>query len=180
MNFAPTPLSGAWLVSLEPHPDVRGFFARVFSEDEFRAKGLDARVSQTSISHNRKKGTLRGMHWQAAPHGETKLVRCEAGAIHDVIVDLRPASPTYTRAFGVDLRAADHLALYIPEGFAHGFQTLEDDTVVHYQMSSPYVAEAGRGARWNDPAFGIRWPLPDPILIARDRDYPDFVPERRP
>jgi dTDP-4-dehydrorhamnose 3,5-epimerase len=118
------------------------------------------------------------MHWQAAPHAETKLVRCEQGAIYDVIVDLRPASPTYTKSFGVDLRAADHLALYIPEGFAHGFQTLEDETVVYYQMTTPYVPEAGRGARWNDPAFGIPWPIADPILMARDRDYPDFVPER--
>ena len=180
MKFTPAPLAGAFLVALEPHPDPRGFFARAFCADDFRAQGLDPRVAQTSLSHNVKRGTLRGMHWQAAPHGETKLVRCERGAIHDVIVDLRPGSPTYTRTFGVDLRAQDHLALYIPEGFAHGFQTLEDDTVVHYQMSTPYVPAAGRGARWNDPVFGIRWPLADPILIARDRDYPDFVPERRP
>lgn len=179
MKFTATPLAGAFLVALEPHADPRGFFARVWSAEEFAAHGLDARVSQTSISHNRKRGTLRGMHWQAAPHAETKLVRCEQGAIHDVIVDLRPASPTYTRPFGVTLSAADHTALYIPEGFAHGFQTLEDDTVVHYQMTTPYVPEAGRGARWNDPAFGITWPLPDPILIARDREYADFVPEAR-
>ena len=179
MKFTATPLAGAFLVALEPHADPRGFFARVWSAEEFAAHGLDTRVSQTSISHNRKRGTLRGMHWQAAPHAETKLVRCEQGAIHDVIVDLRPASPTYTKPFGVTLSAADHTALYIPEGFAHGFQTLEDDTVVHYQMTTPYVPEAGRGARWNDPAFGITWPLPDPILIARDREYADFVPEAR-
>ena len=179
MKFAATPLAGAWLVSLEPHADARGLFARVFCAEEFAAHGLDPRVAQASISVNRKRGTLRGMHWQAAPHAEAKLVRCEAGAVHDVIVDLRPGSPTYLAPFGVDLRAADHLALYIPEGFAHGFQTLEDDTVVHYQMSAPYVPEAGRGARWNDPAFGIRWPLPDPILIPRDREYPDFVPGGR-
>ena len=179
MKFTPAPLAGAFLVALEPHPDPRGFFARVWSAEEFRERGLDTRVSQTSLSHNLKRGTLRGMHWQEAPHAEAKLVRCERGAIHDVIVDLRPESPTYTRPFGVDLRARDHLALYIPEGFAHGFQTLEDDTVVHYQMTTPYVPEAGRGARWNDPAFGIRWPIPDPILIARDREYPDFVPGGR-
>jgi len=179
VKFTATPLAGAWLVALEPHADTRGFFARVFSAEEFAAHGLDARVAQTSLSFNKKRGTLRGMHWQAAPHAETKLVRCEQGVIHDVIVDLRPGSPGYLKAFGVDLRAADHQALYVPEGFAHGFQTLEDDTVVHYQMSTPYVAEAGRGARWNDPAFGIRWPLPDPILLPRDRDYPDFVPEGR-
>jgi len=176
VKFTPAPLSGAFVVALEPHSDPRGFFARVWSVEEFVSRGLDAHVSQTSLSHNLKKGTLRGMHWQAVPHAETKLVRCERGAIHDVIVDLRPTSPTYCKSFGVNLTAADHTALYIPEGFAHGFQTLEDDTVVHYQMTSPYVAEAGRGARWNDPAFGITWPVSDPILIQRDRDYPDFVP----
>lgn len=179
MKFTATPLAGAYVVALEPHSDPRGFFARVWSVEEFRAHGLDTRVAQTSLSHNRKRGTLRGMHWQAAPHAETKLVRCERGAIYDCIVDLRPGSPTYTRCFGVNLTAADHNALYIPEGFAHGFQTLEDDTVVHYQMTTPYVPDAGRGARWNDPAFGITWPLPDPILIPRDRDYPDFVPGGR-
>lgn len=180
MKFTPAPLAGAFLVALEPQTDPRGFFARVWSTEEFAGRGLDTRVSQCSLSRNLRRGTLRGMHWQVAPHGETKLVRCERGAIHDVIVDLRPASPTYTHTFGVDLRAQDHLALYIPEGFAHGFQTLEDDTVVYYQMTTPYVPAAGRGARWNDPAFGIQWPLPDPILITRDREFPDFVPERAP
>lgn len=179
MKFTATPLAGAYVVALEPHSDPRGFFARVWSVEEFAAHGLDTRVAQTSLSHNLRRGTLRGMHWQAAPHAETKLVRCEAGAVYDCIVDLRPGSPTYTHAFGVTLTAALHNALYIPEGFAHGFQTLEDDTVVHYQMTTPYVPDAGRGARWNDPAFGITWPLPDPILIQRDRDYPDFAPEGR-
>lgn len=178
MKFTPVPLAGAFVVALEPHSDPRGFFARVWSVEEFAAVGLDTRVSQTSLSHNLRKGTLRGLHWQATPHAENKLVRCERGAIYDCIVDLRPTSPTYTKSFGVNLTASEHNALYIPEGFAHGFQTLEDDTVVHYQMTSPYVPEAGRGARWNDPAFGITWPLPDPILNPRDRDYPDFVPAR--
>jgi dTDP-4-dehydrorhamnose 3,5-epimerase len=180
VKFTATPLAGAYVVALEPHSDPRGFFARVWSVEEFAAQGLDPRISQTSLSHNLRRGTLRGMHWQAAPHAEAKLVRCERGALYDVIVDLRPDSPTYTHAFGVHLTAAEHNALYIPEGFAHGFQTLEDDTVVYYQMTTPYVPAAGRGARWNDPAFGITWPVPDPILMQRDREYPDFVKERRP
>ena len=178
LKFTPTPLPGAFLVALEPHSDPRGFFARVWSVEEFAAHGLDTRVSQTSLSHNRRRGTLRGMHWQAAPHAENKLVRCEQGSIYDVIVDLRPVA-TYLKSFGVTLTAADHLALYIPEGCAHGFQTLEDDTVVHYQMTSPYVPAAARGARWNDPVFGLTWPVPDPILLPRDREYADFVPEGR-
>jgi len=178
VRFSATPLAGAWLVALEPHADLRGFFARTWCAREFEAHGLDTRVAQCSLSHNRRRGTLRGMHWQAAPYEETKVVRCVRGALHDVIIDLRPASPTYTHHFAVELSAENRLALYVPAGFAHGFQTLADDTEVLYQISQFYLPEAGRGARWNDPAFRIAWPIADPILSERDRTYPDFVPER--
>jgi len=180
VRFEPTPLSGAWIVALEPHADERGFFARVWCAEEFGARGLETRVAQTSLSLNRRRGTLRGMHWQAAPHEETKVVRCVRGAMFDVIIDLRPASPTYARHFAVELSAENRLALYVPKGFAHGFQTLADDTEVLYQISEFYAPAAGRGARWNDPAFGIRWPIAEPILSARDRDYPDFHREPSP
>ena len=132
---------------------------------------------QCSISRNRAKGTLRGMHWQAAPDAEVKLVRCSRGSIWDVIIDLRPGSPTFLRHHGVELTEANQRALYVPKGFAHGFVTLEEDTDVIYQMSAYYVAGAGRGVRWNDPAFGISWPVADPIMNARDAGYPDFTPE---
>ena len=179
MKFTPTPLAGAWLVSLEPHTDERGFFARVWCAEEFAARKLDTRVAQCSLSFNQRRGTLRGMHWQAAPHEETKVVRCVRGALHDVIIDLRPDSATYTRHFAAELSAENRLALYVPAGFAHGFQTLADDTEILYQISEFYAPEAGRGVRWNDPAFGIRWPIAGPLLSERDRSYPDFVPERR-
>jgi len=179
VKFTPTPLAGAWLVSLEPHTDERGFFARVWCAEEFAARKLDTRVAQCSLSFNQRRGTLRGMHWQAAPHEETKVVRCVRGALHDVIIDLRPDSATYTRHFAAELSAENRLALYVPAGFAHGFQTLADDTEILYQISEFYAPEAGRGVRWNDPAFGIRWPIAGPLLSERDRSYPDFVPERR-
>jgi dTDP-4-dehydrorhamnose 3,5-epimerase len=173
MRFTETPLAGAYVVDVEPHADERGVFARTFCADEFAAHGLDARVAQASISFNRRAGTLRGLHYQAAPHGEAKLIRCTAGAIFDVIVDLRPDSPTYTRHFAVTLTAADRRALYVPVGFAHGFQTLVDGTEVLYQMSHPYTVT--RGVRWNDPAFGIEWPdVPERVMNDRDRAYPDF------
>jgi dTDP-4-dehydrorhamnose 3,5-epimerase len=175
--FTPVSLAGAWLVALEPHEDERGFFARVWCAREFADHGLDARLVQASMSLTLRRGTLRGMHWQAAPHEEVKLVRCVRGAIHDVILDLRPGSPTYLQHVSAELTAANRLALYIPRGFAHGFQTLEDDTEVFYQMSDFYEPAAARGARWNDPAFGIAWPVTAPILHPRDAGYPDFVPE---
>jgi dTDP-4-dehydrorhamnose 3,5-epimerase len=174
--FTPTPLAGAWLVEIDRREDARGFFARTWCRREFEAHGLDARLVQCSMSRNLRRGTLRGMHWQAAPHEEVKLVRCSRGAIWDVIIDLRPGSPTHARHFAAELTAENCRALYIPEGLAHGFVTLADDTDVVYQMSEFYEPGSGRGVRWNDPAFGIRWPVADPILHARDASYPDYVP----
>jgi len=176
--FTPVALAGAYLVAPELHEDERGFFARVWCAREFADHGLDARLVQASISLSRRRGTLRGMHWQAAPHEEVKLVRCLRGAIHDVILDLRPASPTYLQHVSAELTAANRLAFYIPRGLAHGFQTLIDDAEVFYQMSEFYEPAAARGVRWNDPAFGIAWPVRKPILHPRDASYPDFVPER--
>jgi dTDP-4-dehydrorhamnose 3,5-epimerase len=178
MMFQPTALPGAFVVELERREDARGYFARTWCRREFEAAGLDAAVAQCSLSHNLRRGTLRGLHWQAEPHAEVKLVRCSAGAIWDVIIDLRPESPTYLRHLGVDLTAVNGRALYIPKGFAHGFVTLTDATEVIYQMSEYYEPAAARGARWNDPAFGIEWPVSDPILHPRDAGYPDFSPER--
>ena len=175
MIFAPTTLPGAMVVGLERREDERGFFARSFCRQEFEAQGLDPCVAQCNVSFNRRRGTLRGMHWQAAPHGEAKLVRTTQGAIWDVIVDLRADSPTFCRWFGVELTAENHQALYIPEGFAHGFQTLVDDVEVFYQMSTSYVPGAQRGARWDDPAFGIQWPVHPPFLSERDATYPDLA-----
>jgi len=175
--FTPTPLAGAWVVELERHEDERGFFARTWCRRELEARGLDARLVQCSMSRNTRRGTLRGLHWQAPPHAEVKLVRCSRGAIWDVMVDVRPSSPTYTRHFGAELTAENGLALYIPEGFAHGFVTLADDSDVVYQMTEYYEPAAARGARWNDPAFGIPWPVARPILHPRDAGYPDFVRE---
>jgi dTDP-4-dehydrorhamnose 3,5-epimerase len=173
--FAPTALSGAVVVELERREDERGFFARSFCRREFEAQGLDPCVAQCNVSFNRRRATLRGLHWQAAPHGEVKLVRVTRGALWDVIVDLRAGSPTFTRWFGVELTADNRRALYIPTGFAHGFQTLVDDVEVFYQMSAFYVPDAQRGARWDDPAFGIEWPLRPPFLCDRDASYPDFT-----
>jgi dTDP-4-dehydrorhamnose 3,5-epimerase len=175
MIFTETKLTGAFLIDLDRKEDVRGFFARVFCVDEFRSNGLNPQVAQCSISFNRHKSTLRGMHWQSAPKGEAKLIRCTRGAIFDVIVDLRPESPTRLQHVTPDLSEDNGRMLYIPEGFAHGFQTLADETEVYYQMAEFFSADLGRGARWNDPAFQITWPLPDPIMNDRDRSWPDFV-----
>lgn len=176
MKFTPTELPGAHLVEIEPIADERGFFARAWDGAAFAAHGLDPALAQCNISFNRRKGTLRGMHYQAAPHGEAKLVRCTMGALLDVIVDLRPDSPTYTRHVAVELTAANRRALFVPEGLAHGFQTLVDETEVFYQMSRAFVAGAGRGVRWDDPTFGIAWPEAERIISERDRLWPDFVP----
>ena len=176
LKFHAVPIEGAWLIDSEPIEDERGFFARTFCQEEFSRRGLNAEVSQCSRSFNRVKGTLRGMHIQRAPHAEAKLIRCNQGAIHDVIVDLRPASPSYRRWFAVELRATDDQMLYVPEGVAHGFQTLEDTTEVSYQISSAYHPESSLGIRWNDPAFAFEWPLPLSVISARDRSYPDWTP----
>jgi dTDP-4-dehydrorhamnose 3,5-epimerase len=170
--FTETKLSGAYVIEPEKQEDERGFFARMFCQNEFKAHGLNPCVVQCSISFNRRKGTLRGMHYQARPHEEAKLVRCTAGAICDVIVDLRPGSRTFKQWVAVELAAQERKMLYIPEGLAHGFQTLEDDTEVFYQMSEFYHPECAGGVRWNDPTFSINWPLPDPFMSDRDKTYP--------
>lgn len=178
MRFEELELATAFRIELEPHQDERGFFARTFCEREFAAHGLVTRYPQCNLSYNRDAGTLRGMHYQAAPHREAKLVRCVSGAIYDVIVDLRPGSPTRLRWIGVELDARSRAALYIPGGFAHGFLTLREHTEVFYQMGAFYESEAARGLRWNDPAIGIEWPFTPRILSERDRSYPDFDPDR--
>ncbi len=172
-------MAGALVVEAEPIEDERGHFARTFSSEEFAARGLDARVGQCSTSFNARAGTLRGLHYQAAPHGEAKLVRCTRGAIYDVAVDLRSDSPTYRDWVGVELTADNARALFVPDGCAHGFQSLVDATEVLYQISTPYVQAAARGVRWNDPAFGVEWPAAPPkgrTMSARDAEYPDFAP----
>jgi dTDP-4-dehydrorhamnose 3,5-epimerase len=164
------------VVEIEPIADERGFFARTWCRDEFQALGLSIVVEQNSISFNRKKGTLRGMHYQASPNEEVKLVRCTRGAIYDVILDLRPDSCTFCRWFAVELTADNAKAVYVPAGFAHGFQTLCDQSEVSYQISATYRPEMARGVRWDDPAFQIDWPIPSPILSARDHSFPDYSP----
>ena len=175
MNFTETKLVGAFVIDLEQFEDERGFFGRCWSQEEFADRGLNPRLVETNISFNRKAGTLRGMHLQIAPHAQAKLVRCTAGAIYDVIIDLRPESTTFKQWIAIELSAANRRQLYIPEGFAHGFQTLVENTEVLYQMAAPYVAESARGVRWNDPAFGIAWPLPPVALSDSDQSYPDFT-----
>jgi len=173
--FTETKLPGAYVIEVEKREDQRGFFGRTFCREEFEAHGLNSQVVQCNTSFNKRKGTLRGMHFQAVPFAEAKLVRCTSGSIYDVIIDLRPASTTFKQHFAVELSAANHRMLYIPENMAHGFQTLEDDTEVFYQMSQMFSAEHARGVRWNDPAFGIEWPADERIITERDRNYPDFV-----
>lgn len=169
MIFTPTPLAGAFVIEMEKHQDDRGFFARSWCVNEFKHHGLNPNLVQCNVSSNKKAGTLRGMHFQKHPKPEAKLVRCTRGAMFDVIVDLRPDSQTYKKWFGVELTADNHKALYVPEGFAHGFQTLVDDTEVLYQMSEFYDADLSGGFRWDDPAIGIEWP-PHPARIISDRD----------
>lgn len=172
MIFTPCPLAGAFIVDLEPHGDARGFFARSFCADEFAAHGVELTPRQCSVSFNESRGTLRGMHYQADPHAEDKLVRCTAGAVFDVIVDIRPASPTYRRWFGAELSAANRRALYLPRGFAHGFVSLTDAAEVFYMISVPHAPNFSRGFKWNDPAIGIDWPLRPAVISARDDGYP--------
>jgi dTDP-4-dehydrorhamnose 3,5-epimerase len=174
VRFEELALKGAYLAKIEPAADERGFFARTFCRDEFAAHDLVAGVLQASISFNNRRGTVRGMHFSVAPYAETKLFRCTAGAIYDVIVDLRPDSATYLDAIGIELSAGNRHALYIPTGFAHGFQTLKDETEVLYLIDTPYVASAARGIRWNDPAIKIDWPEPITMISERDRQFPDW------
>lgn len=176
MIFKKTGLVGAYVVELEKHEDERGFFARSWCQREFEAQGLNSRLVQCNISFNARRGTLRGMHYQVAPFEEAKLVRCTMGAILDVIVDLRPDSQSHGRHIGVELNARNRRMLYVPEGFAHGFLTLEDESEVFYQMSEFYAPDHARGFRWNDPRFGISWPAEIEVISDRDRTYPDFQP----
>lgn len=177
MIFSPTLLHGAFILELDRQNDDRGYFARTWCRRELEQAGLNASLAQCSVSYNLRRQTLRGMHWQAPPYAEVKIVRCTRGAIWDVIIDLRPESPTYMRHLGLELTAECGHALYVPEGMAHGFMTLDDECEVSYQMSQFHEPAAARGVRWNDPAFGIVWPLREPILHPRDAAYPDFVRE---
>ena len=179
MIFHETGIAGAWLIDLEPICDDRGFFARAWCKREFDERGLDSRLVQCNVSYNRRRGTLRGLHFQVPPHGEAKLVRCTAGAIWDVIVDLRAESPTLNKARCFELTAANHSMLYIPVGVAHGYQTLQEHSEVFYQVSEYYNADASRGLAWNDPAFQIEWPIGNPILSEKDRTAP-HVSRRSP
>ena len=175
MIFTRTIFDGAFIVDPERIEDDRGFFARVWCPREFEEQGIDPKLAQCSISFNHRKGTVRGMHYQAPPHAEAKLVRCTHGAIFDVIVDLRPESVTFKQWLGVELTASNRRMLYIPRRFVHGFQTLDDETEVHYQISEFHHPESARGLRWDDPAFGIDWPLPVAVISGRDRSYPLYV-----
>ncbi len=174
MIFTETRLKGVYIIDIEPIRDERGFFARSFCQNDFTEHGLKVNVAQCNVSFNKKKGTLRGMHLQLPPKAEAKLVRCTRGKIYDVVIDLRPGSPTYCQWEAVELSADDYRALYIPEEFAHGFQTLEDNSEVFYQMFEFYAPEYASGVRWDDPAFGITWPLPGPIISERDQSYPAY------
>jgi dTDP-4-dehydrorhamnose 3,5-epimerase len=174
VKFHETNLSGAFLIDIEPKEDHRGFFARSWCQQEFTHRGLNANLVQCNISFNHKQGTLRGMHYQRDPYPEAKLVRCTRGAIYDVMIDLRPTSPTFMHWDAAELTAKNHRMFYIPEGIAHGFQTLEDDTEVFYQMSEFFHPECSEGVRWNDPAFQIQWAIASPILSEKDQSYPDF------
>jgi dTDP-4-dehydrorhamnose 3,5-epimerase len=178
MRFIETKLAGAFVIEPQLFEDERGFFTRTFSQREFLQHGCNPELLECNVSFNNRAGTLRGMHFQMTPYAQAKLVRCTAGAIWDAIIDLRPGSPTLRQWVGVELTAGNHRALYIPEGFAHGFITLADETEVFYQMGGVYNAEAARGVRWNDPAFGIEWPRQVAVINDRDANYADFVVER--
>lgn len=179
MIFTPTPIAGAFAIAPEPVEDERGSFARIWCESEFAAQGIPGPIAQASLSHNRRAGTVRGMHFSMAPAREGKLVRCQNGRLLDIIVDLRADQPSYLKQFAIELDDRTHRMIYIPPGVAHGFQTLVDDTDVLYMMTEAYRAELAAGVRHDDPAFGIRWPLPVSVISARDRDYPDFDPAQR-
>ena len=174
MIFNETELKGAYVIDLERFEDKRGFFSRSWCKEEFKKHGLNDRLIQCNISFNKKAGTLRGMHFQIHPYEEAKLVRCTMGSIFDVIIDLRKNSPSYKKYLGITMTSENRKMLYVPEGFAHGFLTLEDKTEIFYQMSEFYAPECARGYRWNDPAFGIKWPQNVSVISERDRDYPDY------
>lgn len=176
MNFTETKLNGVYIIDPKRFEDERGFIAPAFSAREFEARGMASRFVESNISFSVRGGTIRGMHFQAAPHGQAKLVRCTRGRVLDVAVDIRPDSPTHRQWVSVELTAENRRMIYIPGDCAHGFQTIEDDSEVFYMVSSPYEPDSGRGVRWNDPAFGIEWPEADErILVARDQNYPDYT-----
>jgi dTDP-4-dehydrorhamnose 3,5-epimerase len=176
MRFVGAEIPGVWLIEIDQLVDRRGFFGRAYCDAEFERHGLHTSYPQCNISYNASRGTLRGMHYQNQPAAEVKIVRCTAGAVFDVVVDLRPDSPAYCRWQGFELSAQNRTAVYIPQGCAHGFQTLTDDAELFYMMGAPYSAAHASGVRWNDPAFGIRWPVSDPLLSDKDRLYPDYKP----
>jgi dTDP-4-dehydrorhamnose 3,5-epimerase len=176
MKFVETPLKGAYVIQPKLLVDARGFFTRTWCAREFGANGLESRLVQSNLSYNRSKGTLRGMHYQAAPFEEAKLVLCTRGALYDVIIDLRQESLTFGKHFGVYLTEENREMVYVPKGFAHGFLTLEDDTVVFYQMSEFYAPGYECGFRWDDPGFGIEWPAEVQVISEKDRSYPKFIP----
>lgn len=175
MIFYELAIEGSYLIEPEKKEDERGTFARSFCSDEFRKRGLADQFVQSNISWNRKKGTLRGLHYQQAPYGEAKLIRCSRGAIFDVLVDMRPHSPTYRKWAGKELSAKNNFLLYVPEGCAHGFETLKDDTEVLYQSSCSYTPHAERGLRWNDPSLSIDWPLPATTVSLKDCNHPFLI-----
>jgi dTDP-4-dehydrorhamnose 3,5-epimerase len=174
MLFTETPLAGAFIIDIVALEDERGFFARTWSADELTKRGLDTALVQCNIAWNPLKGTLRGMHFQRAPYEEVKIVRCTRGALFDVIIDLRPSSPTFRQSTSVELTADSRRMLYVPKGFAHGYITLTDDVEAHYHVSAPYVPACADGVAWDDPAFGIAWPMAPVVISARDRGWPRF------
>src|SRR5258708_6322696 len=175
MRFTETPLSGAFIIDIVRLEDERGFFARTWSADELKKRGLDTTLVQCNVAWNPIKGTLRGMHFQRTPHEEVKIIRCTSGALFDVIVDLRPGSPTFRRWTGVELSAESRRMLYIPKGLAHGYVTLTDNVEAYYHVSAPYAPGCAGGVRWDDPAFGITWPSAPTIISERDRGWPPFT-----
>lgn len=175
LKFHTTDIEGAYLVEWEAMEDARGYFARTRSNEQFTALGLNNDLSECSLSFNQFRGTLRGMHYQATPHAETKLVMCIGGIIFDALIDLRRDSKTYLNTYSAELSLANHNMLYVPAGVAHGFITLEDNSYVQYQIGGDYMPDAARGVRWNDPRFGIEWPDLPVVISDRDRDYPDFA-----
>lgn len=176
MKFTETDLRGAFVIDLEPVEDRRGFFATTWSRQVFQCRGLDVELAHCGLSFNTHRGTLRGMHFQIAPYQQVRLVRCTRGAIHDVMIDLRRESATFARSFAVDLTQDNRRTLYVPKGFAHGFQTLADGSEVFYQISQIHAPEHERGVRWDDPLFGLQWPLAPTVMSDRDRSFPDFRP----
>ena len=179
MQFEETELRGAFVIDVDRLEDERGFFGYTFNSDDFAAHGLETRIVQENISYNARRNTLRGMHYQVAPDAQPKLIRCTQGAVYDVVIDLRPDSATHRNWIGVELTAENHRMIYVPAGFAHGFQTLQDHTELLYLMFAPYAPASARGVRWDDPAFGVEWPAADDRIInERDRTYSDYPPDK--